>query len=244
MTKIKKNPDWTLDELLVALDYYLDNRGDYFPPSGKGVKELSNKIRMVAASMGLVGLETMRNTDGVSRKLLNIRLYDPLYETGASTHVSKLDKVVWNEYAHRPSELKKVVAKILELSQASFAGKAPILPGEDGMEIEANEGRLLSRFHRYRERDRSIIKRKKAAFLKKEGHLYCEACGFDFSKTYGPRGDGFIECHHTKPVSELETGETTKIADLVLLCANCHRMVHASRPWWTMEELRETLKST
>lgn len=29
--------------------------------------------------------------------------------------------------------------------------------------------------------------------------------------------------------------------DLALVCANCHRMIHASRPWLTMDELRGTL---
>jgi 5-methylcytosine-specific restriction protein A len=31
------------------------------------------------------------------------------------------------------------------------------------------------------------------------------------------------------------------VGDLRLLCANCHRMVHAKRPWLTMEELAAVL---
>ncbi|MEX2447811.1 MAG: hypothetical protein WD404_03595 [Solirubrobacterales bacterium] len=30
--------------------------------------------------------------------------------------------------------------------------------------------------------------------------------------------------------------------DLALLCANCHRMVHAKRPWLSVEQLRSHLK--
>ena len=33
-------------------------------------------------------------------------------------------------------------------------------------------------------------------------------------------------------------GATTKLADLHLLGANCHRMVHARRPWLTLEQLK------
>ena len=44
----------------------------------------------------------------------------------------------------------------------------------------------------------------------------CEACGFDFGKTYGDRGQGFIECHHVEPLHQ--TGErATSIRDLALL---------------------------
>lgn len=56
------------------------------------------------------------------------------------------------------------------------------------------------------------------------------------------RGEGFIECHHTIPVSELGPGQKTKLRDLVLLCSNCHRMVHSARPWLSVEELQECLK--
>ncbi|MDP6032209.1 MAG: HNH endonuclease [Alphaproteobacteria bacterium] len=42
-------------------------------------------------------------------------------------------------------------------------------------------------------------------------------------------------------MSKLEVGERTKLSDLVLLCSNCHRMVHRKRPWLTVRELRELI---
>ena len=55
----------------------------------------------------------------------------------------------------------------------------------------------------------------------------CCICGFDFELAYGERGKGFIEIHHTKPLSEVE-GETVinPATDLVPVCSNCHRMIH------------------
>jgi predicted HNH restriction endonuclease len=38
-------------------------------------------------------------------------------------------------------------------------------------------------------------------------------------------------------VSELEPGRATRLADVRLLCPNCHRLVHSRRPWLTWEEL-------
>ena len=234
-----RNPPWTRDELLVALDYYLANPEDYFPPSGKGLLELTAQIGKVAKKLGLTGSDTLRNANGVSMKLLNFRARDPSHNTKGLSRGSKLEEIVWAEFANKPDALKKVVGLILNVAEENAAENAPLL-SEDDL-TEAAEGQLLTRMHRYRERNAAIVRRKKESYQKRYGKLSCEGCGFDFCAKYGERGAGFIECHHTRPVSELTAGETTKLADLVLLCANCHRMVHASRPWWTIEELRNAV---
>lgn len=55
----------------------------------------------------------------------------------------------------------------------------------------------------------------------------CCICGFDFEMVYGERGKGFIEVHHTKPLSEVEDEVVIDPAtDLVPVCSNCHRMIH------------------
>ena len=100
------------------------------------------------------------------------------------------------------------------------------------------ERRVLYRLHRQRERNASLVKKKKQ--LAKS--LACEVCGFDFLECYGELGKGYIECHHTKPISEYQPGERTKLADLALVCANCHRMLHRKRPWLSIEELKLLLR--
>ena len=55
-------------------------------------------------------------------------------------------------------------------------------------------------------------------------------CNFNFEKRYGKRGKDFIEVHHTKPVSEfLEETQVNPKTDMVVLCSNCHRIVHRER---------------
>jgi 5-methylcytosine-specific restriction protein A len=78
--------------------------------------------------------------------------------------------------------------------------------------------------------------------LARHGQLQCEVCGFDFQATYGKLGEGFLECHHKIPLHELEEEAITTLDDLALLCANCHRMVHASKPWLTIEQLQKCLR--
>lgn len=84
------------------------------------------------------------------------------------------------------------------------------------------------RLHKRYERDPKLVaeKRKAAAAT---GTLACEVCGFDFKVAYGDLGAGYIEVHHTKPVHTLIAGTKTKLDDLALLCANCHRMAHRKR---------------
>ncbi|WP_345844985.1 HNH endonuclease [Shewanella algae] len=71
----------------------------------------------------------------------------------------------------------------------------------------------------------------------------CQACGFDFEKTYGILGINFIECHHKTPLSESDTEVKTKLEDVCVLCSNCHRMVHRTTPALEVETLRKILLS-
>jgi predicted HNH restriction endonuclease len=88
------------------------------------------------------------------------------------------------------------------------------------------EGRVSVRVHRVRERDPDLIDRKKAAVLKSAKALACEVCSFDFRLFYGAHGDGFAEVHHLRPLAWRAMNEATSLADLAIVCANCHRMLH------------------
>ena len=91
---------------------------------------------------------------------------------------------------------------------------------------EFPEGKLVERTHKARERNNQVISLAKDNFKKLHGRLYCQICGFDFENNYGEIGKDFIEAHHTLAVSDMESEHKTKIEDLVMLCPNCHRMIH------------------
>jgi hypothetical protein len=104
------------------------------------------------------------------------------------------------------------------------------------------EGKLFERRHQLRDRNSKIVELAKRNFLQKNNRLFCQVCGFDFGKTYGKRGEGFIEAHHTVPLSELSLdGEETRVEDIALVCANCHRMLHRYRPWLSRADLKRLL---
>jgi 5-methylcytosine-specific restriction protein A len=105
------------------------------------------------------------------------------------------------------------------------------------------EGKVVERVHKARERNTQLISSAKADFLANHKKLYCIVCKFDFEQVYGKRGQGYIEAHHTIPVSEMKVGDTTKVTDIALVCSNCHRMLHRTRPWLKMDELEELLEN-
>ena len=74
-------------------------------------------------------------------------------------------------------------------------------------------------------------------FLEKHSKLYCEVCGFDFEEKYGELGKDFIEAHHVKAVSTMRENEKTKIEDIVMVCSNCHSMIHRKKPWLNRSQL-------
>jgi predicted HNH restriction endonuclease len=72
----------------------------------------------------------------------------------------------------------------------------------------------------------------------------CKVCNFSFGERYGEWGEGFIIVHHLVMLGG-STGEreTDPRADLTVLCANCHAMVHRRKGIaLTVEELRGRLR--
>lgn len=104
------------------------------------------------------------------------------------------------------------------------------------------EGKIAERIHKSRERNSKVITAAKNNFKLKHGSLHCQVCEFDFEKEYGEIGINFIEGHHTIPVSDMKEDHMTSPKDIVLLCANCHRMIHKKRPWLSIDELKLLIK--
>lgn len=106
------------------------------------------------------------------------------------------------------------------------------------------EGKKALKEHIRRERNQLLITKAKRKFKETHnGRLYCEVCGFDFTDKYGELGEGFIESHHTKPISQMKSNEKTKIEDIVMLCSNCHSMIHRYKPWIRKNDLKKLIKN-
>ena len=105
-----------------------------------------------------------------------------------------------------------------------YLEESSVVPEND--ESAFPEGTSVYKRHRRLERDATITRSVKSQRIRDTGRLECEVCSFDFQEVYGSRGRGFIEAHHTIPVSQLEGKRRTKYKDIALVCSNCHRMLH------------------
>lgn len=107
-----------------------------------------------------------------------------------------------------------------------------------------SEGGLALRLHTVRERDPSLVRKKKDAFIRDHGELRCEACGWRPEANFGAEmRNRLIEAHHDIPLSALEHGGSTKLSDLKLLCPNCHRAIHqvrgAASSWMSVDDFKK-----
>jgi 5-methylcytosine-specific restriction protein A len=231
------SPDWTRDELILALEVYLRQRGHIPSPRDAQILQLSDLLNRLPIHTVRPDLEKFRNPNGVVLKITNFAALDPQYPGAGMSRGSRLDAVVWDQYASNPDQLRQVAGAIRSAAESSLL---PAIPEADEDDIEADEGRLLTRLHRVRERDRRLVERKKATVLAKQGSLPCEVCGFDFAIIYGELGERFIEAHHILPLAQ--AGATkTRPSDLALVCSNCHRMLHRAKPWLSPAQLRGRL---
>lgn len=232
-------PNWTRDELILAVDVYL-RLGESLPQKDHPeVLALSELLRRLNIHDPIPTDPRFRNPAGVYRKLADIHTASPDY-TGRPTKGSHLDGVVLAAFKADPERYRCAAATIRE-GAAGPVGPVPDVDETEGEE-EPSEGRLLLARHYRRERNAAKVAGKKAKVLREVGRLECEACGFDFAATYGERGEGFIECHHRVPLAE--SGPTqTRLSDLALVCSNCHRMIHRSSQWLTVDDLRTQIRS-
>jgi 5-methylcytosine-specific restriction protein A len=230
-----RNPPWERDELILALDLYL--RDGLVDDTDRRVVELSELLNRLPLHPLHPDPSRFRNPNGVHLKLANFAALDPAYPGAGMQHGGQGDRVVWEEF-HGDRERLQALAEAIRIEAAQQ--QATPLPPEDGEE-EVQEGRILYRRHRVRERDRRLVHRKKLSVEQRNGRLVCEVCTFDFAAFYGQHGAGYIECHHIIPLAQATNPRTTRLADLAVVCSNCHRMLHRGHPPPTVPALRKML---
>lgn len=234
---VYKRVPWNRDELLLALDLYL-RKGALIPTDHPDVLALSHLLRKLPFPKATIDPK-YRSPGAVHLKLQNFLAIDPSYVRPAMPHGAQADRQVWNEFASDPAQVATLARQITQVSNFP----PPADKGDDDDGLMFPEGRILYSLHRRYERDRKLVGRARARYLRRHGRVFCEACGFDFQETYGERGLNWMEVHHDVPVSRLGPDGHTSIRDLRLVCANCHRMIHNRRPWLTVAQLREVICS-
>jgi predicted HNH restriction endonuclease len=230
--------NWSHDELILAFECYLQYRPAIPEIGTPPIRDLAIVLGEVRKQIGGVYDSDL---DAPSVRAL-VQSFDS-FELNQAQPAKKTNRYdaweVWTLFSGNPQHLVDVARGIRAALQDAEAMSSDDIDASDTE--EAVEGRLLTRSHRSRERNRQLVATKKKRALKADSVLRCEACGFHFASKYGAQSETIIDCHHTKPVHTLREGDKTHLDDLALLCANCHRVIHASRPWLTITELKARL---
>ena len=240
-----KPPKWHRDEVILALDLYHSIEAREMDSKNPKVIEVSEILNKLPIHKERVDKAKFRNPNGVSMKLNNFKAIDPDYDGKGMDRYSKLDEKVFFEFQNNIYGLKRIAKQIITtVSNIELTNNLYRIGDDDEDEkLKVKEGKVIYKLHKHRERNPKLNKKKKDNYLKKYGKLDCEICGFDFYEVYGELGNGFMECHHKKPLSEIEGESITSLKDLALVCANCHRMLHRELDTIRIDELRKKLKN-
>lgn len=237
-----KNPNWTRDELILALDLYFELGWRKITKENSKVIELSKILNSLPIHDNSKLDESFRNPNGVHMKLNNFKRFDKDYSGVGLARGGKLEETIWYEFVDNKVHLREIANAIKNISKdVALISKISSIPSDEGFDESrvALEGKIIYKLHKLRERDRKIIAEKKKSVLKLNNKLSCEVCDFNFEEKYGEIGKGFIECHHRVPLSSLKVETKITIKDLALVCSNCHRMLHRDIKNLNIEKLRE-----
>jgi len=228
------NPNWGRDEVLLALDLYFRCEGRIPSKDDPRVIALSDDLRRLPYHAEAARKPSFRNPDGVAFKLQNLRQI----ATGKGLgNVATNDRLVWAEFGKAP----ELVAKLATAIRAGIEQVAADEPSEDQ---EFLEGRLLTELHRRRERN-PAVRKQLIATRRKSGKLTCDLCGGGSPSSSPELETASFEGHHLLGIAA-GAERPTKLSDMALLHATCHRLVHAaivlSKRWLTLTEARDVIR--
>ena len=148
-----------------------------------------------------------------------------------------MDYIIYYESTH--NNVTKTIEREIHQKHCNVLNEANSnKTNEDGINTywEGELGQVTLTTH-----ERNIAARNKC--IQSKG-LKCIVCGFDFEKTYGELGKGFIHIHHANPISEKDSRYEINIEkDLFPVCPNCHAMLHRRKESiLSIEELKQIIK--
>lgn len=206
--------------------------------------DLTKRARRMHEFLAVLSPGDLVLTSALPDRTCPLGIVGELYWAGDDAHLPWRRHVQWVSSAPRDAlshetrgELDNNRSTIFTFSQAAAAEIIDLaaVPGAPDAAaaldepIHALEGEARTRMATHRHRERRLRDLKVAqALARHHGRLPCEVpgCGFDFEAAYGAIGRGYAQVHHLDPLGQRVGNEVTTLDDLIIVCANCHAMIH------------------
>lgn len=117
-----RSPNWSEEELKLALELYLDRDASWHSRVSNStweIQALSNILRGMDVVL-TESIENFRSVNSVRLKLANFKSLDENYRKTAMTNVGCLDKEIWNQYHKKGGALR---LECIEIIKRHFKGE-------------------------------------------------------------------------------------------------------------------------
>lgn len=239
--------DWQVEEQILACDLLVHNGWKTIPEADPRTAALSELLR--SQWVYAPSIPEYRSRNSVHRKIEDLRTARPGH-AGTATRGGQLSARIAVAFTDDPARMHALAVELragaqldLPMQYGTTDDDAP--PAELDVTTASDfaaavEGKAVRRMTNRYERDRKLRAQKIAQSRQQRGGISCEICGFDFEKFYPGLGDGYIHVHHVVPLHK--TGEVRNtLDDLVLVCANCHQMIHRPAQYLTPAQLAQII---
>lgn len=117
--KTRRNPAWTREEIILALDLYLRSGRKLLDDSHAEVIALSRQLNQLPIHRPAVRADMFRNPGEVTKRLASLRRLDPAVPAVAISRGNRREQEIWAQFAADPGALSAAVAAIAELANSN-----------------------------------------------------------------------------------------------------------------------------
>jgi 5-methylcytosine-specific restriction protein A len=230
---------------------FRDDMSGFYLSLNQGVTEIKQKYKKEAKQVLKVKAEDYRaqlNIIPSAFDKLEIKLKNSKTTKSSLPSLYEAGNVIAKFYSAydipESTQLRLDILEMLKIYEVlSYNEGLPSTQGEienDEQDFKGYEDLRKFRFHKRIERNVQLSKK-----VKKAQGFTCKACYMNFKKVYGVLGNDFIEAHHLIPIAKLskEKIQLDVKKDFVVLCSNCHSMIHKLSDPSNLSELRQIIKS-
>ncbi len=206
--KPPRNPNWTEEELVLALNLYL--RKGLLGKTDPLVKDLSHDLNAMTVHPEHSGSSKFRNPAGVAMKLAYFASLDYNFDGKGLTRTSKADRDVWTRYATEEDELAATAVAIRKRNQLrdnSTTEPASVqvaeveveaqhverflvtVPGQDRMATRSEQA-LVVAFRKHLEEQGHTVKRHTYRLPGSKHGLSCDLVDETAQVLYEAKGNG------------------------------------------------------